>query len=136
MCLVGIAPVVLLQIRFYGAVSLVGNDFPSVNDLFALLNQSAGQWYAGYQFVLAGLAAILVVDEVGHDIFVEIAFLQQLAQGCYLLVHEKLFVCLLGRINLLDGYAVGLFLTYHAYHCGRVFAQFLIFLRLHDTLLV
>ena len=71
-----VAPVVFLQVRLDDIVGMLGDDFTAVDNLLALLNQSAGQWDAGDELVAAGLTACAVIRQVGRDIVVQIQTLQ------------------------------------------------------------
>ena len=134
--LVLVAAVVLLDVRVDDAVGAVCHDFAAIHNLLPLLHQSAGQGNADQQLVLAGLAAFAVIGEVGDDVVVEVALLQGCPQGDEFLVHEQLLVGPLGRVDFEYGHAGGLLVVDDAYHAGRVAAQRLVLLGLHDALLV
>ena len=76
LCIVFVAQLVLFLERLDDAIGLLCHNLAAVHYLLSLLHQSAGQGNARQQVVLAGLAALLVVDQIGGDIRVQIAFLQ------------------------------------------------------------
>ena len=72
-----IATFVLTLVRLDDAIGLVSDNLTTVDDLLTFINHAHGQRYTRHQLVLAGLAALTVEDEVGHDIVVQVALLQQ-----------------------------------------------------------
>ena len=65
-----VAPVVFLQVRLNDIIGMLSDDFTAVDNLLALLDQTACQWDAGDELVAAGLTACAVVRQVGRDVVV------------------------------------------------------------------
>ena len=65
-----------LEVRLQGVIGLLIDDAAAVDNLLSALHDARGQWYGVEQVAVAGLAACLVIDEVGHDIVVQVTLLQ------------------------------------------------------------
>ena len=77
--LVGIvAAVHLLLIRYEDVVGLAVYDVAPVDDLLSALGDAAGQRDAVVEVAQAGLAPLFIVAEVGGDVVVQVALLQDL----------------------------------------------------------
>ena len=112
------------------------DNFASVDDFLSCQHHAAGDGNARQQVGQLGFATLFVVDKVGLDVFVEVAFLKKLALRSQLWVLEKRFVGRKGRKNVADGQTLRLFSRHQAQHVRRVFHQNVVFGCIHDSSLI
>ena len=96
-----VAQVVLPLVRFQQLVGLFIDDVAAADDFLSALHDLAAGRHAAYQFFAGCLAVYAVVDEVGHDEFVEVHLLQHFVVVAYDVILRQLFVGLLGGERLL-----------------------------------
>ena len=118
------------------AVEMVVDDLAAVDNLLPREHHARSDGDGAEQVGLLRLAALFVVDKIGHDILVEVALLQLLPLGCKTFVHEELLVGSNGRVDAVDLDIRGALAAHDAHHVGRVFEDFRIFCRRHDTRLI
>ena len=131
-----VAQFVLFLERLDNAVGLLRYDVAPTNNLLSLLHHTAGQCYARQQVVLAAFATFTVVGEVGRDILVKVAFLQNGTYRCQFLVLKQLLIRQFWRVEVCNGDARGLFVVDDAYHRCSIAQQFSIVFLVDDALVV
>ena len=75
-------PLVLLDERIHGAINSVCHNLASSHNLLTFLYDTACQGDARHQVVDAGLASLLVVNQVGRDIVIEVTLLENRPLQC------------------------------------------------------
>ena len=134
--LVGLAAFRLLDERLDDAFRLFVNNFSAVNHLLAALHHAAGQRNALLQVAQARLAALLFVNQVRHNVVVQVATLQQRVVLAEQRVLKQFLVGRLGRVDGGHAHADGLLAAHNANHLHRVLRQSVILLGPHDALVV
>ena len=132
-----VASLVLFPERLHNPVGFLVYDVAPVYNLLSFLHHSTGQRHAVEQFVERGRAPFLVIDDVRYDIVRQIAALQRGLVGYQQRVVEQTLVGILGRMELFERYAGGLFAIDDTDGAGCVITrQFAVILSCHDTLQV
>ena len=117
-------------------VGMSVDNFAPVDDFLPGEHHAAGNGDAAELVGLLRFAALLVVDDIRHNVLVQVAALQRLPLMGQPLVHEELFV---GRHLREEAFHVGVlcrFLVYHAHGARRVAESLPVFRRPHDADLV
>ena len=123
---VAAAPLVFLLERVENAVHLLVDDASAVNDFLSLLNHAHGQWYSVHEVVERSATLLPVVNHVGRDVVVEVAFLQYLPVLFERLVDEQALVGGLRSIQRVEPHADGALAAYYAYGARSVGVELLV----------
>ena len=121
--------VLLTTVQFFlegqkHVVRLGIDDVTSIDDLLSLLGNTTGKGDAVLQVAETGLATVLVVDEVGGDIVVETAFLENLPVSRQLWFSEDKLIGRYRGVDVVDLCAGSHLPVDDTDHLGCVLAEF------------
>ena len=112
------------------------HNLATVDDFLSCQHHARSQGDGTEQVALLRLAAFFVVNQVGMDILVQVAPLQQLTLGSQPFVHEQLLVGGNRRVDAVDLDVRGILPRHHTHHVGGVLENLGIFGRSHDARLI
>ena len=131
-----LAALVLAVEGLQDGVGPLVDDVATVDDFLTPLHHAAGQRDVAEHVVLTGLAALLVINEVGQDVVVEAALGQLLLELRQHGVGKQLLVCADGGVEFLDGFAAGALTVDDADGLRGVGMQAVVLRRVHDALAI